>query len=148
MRVVVVLVHALAGGSLPLELSPLWRASGVQTRGSLAAVQLPFLDLEVRTGPLQTSVAPQFSEEMQHGPLASCATASSRGTAPHRGPFSDADTAASAAGPRCHHHDRAWLFGAESNRVLTEAGVHHRVESVSREGTAGIDTQAGQRCLW
>lgn len=43
---------------------------------------------------------------------------------------------------------RARLFGVESSRFLTEAGVHHRVESVSREGTAGIDTQAGQRCLW
>lgn len=42
----------------------------------------------------------------------------------------------------------AWVFDAESNSVFTEAGVHHRVESISREGTAGIDTQAGQCCLW
>lgn len=43
---------------------------------------------------------------------------------------------------------RAWLFGAHSNSVSTEAGVYHRVESISREGAAGIDTQACQCCLW
>lgn len=77
--------------------------SGVQTRGPLTAVQLPFLDLEVGTGPLQTSMAPQFSEELQHRPLASCRI---RGTpAPHQGPFSNTNTAASAPGPRSHHFD-------------------------------------------
>lgn len=35
---------------------------------------------------------------------------------------------------------RAQLFRAESNSALGEAGVHHRVQSISREGTAGIDT--------
>lgn len=150
-RVVVVLVHALTGGSLALKLSPLWGASGVQTRGSLAAVQLPFLDLEVGTGPLQTSMAPQFSEELQDGSLASCSAGSMRGSAtPRWGPLSNTDTAASVPRPRPHHLDRAgaWLFNAESNSVLTEAGVHHRVESVSRERTAGVDAQAGQCCLW
>lgn len=43
---------------------------------------------------------------------------------------------------------RARLFAAERHSVLAEAGVHHRVESISREGTAGADAQAGQRCLW
>lgn len=77
--------------------------SGVQTRGSLAAVQLPFLDLEIWAGPLKTSMATQFSEELQHGPLACCAAASRRGTATHRNPFTNTDTAAPA--PEPHHLD-------------------------------------------
>lgn len=42
----------------------------------------------------------------------------------------------------------AGLLSAESDGALAEARIHHRVESVSREGTAGVDTQAGQSCLW
>lgn len=64
--------------------------SGVQTGGSLAAVQLPLLDFEVRTGPFQAGVAPQFCEELLHGPLVG-PTAAHRGS---RFPYTDAAAAA------------------------------------------------------
>lgn len=70
-----------------------WVTSGVQTGGSLAAVQLPLLDLEVRTGPFQACVAPQFGEELLHGPLIGPAAA-------HRCshfPYTDAAAAAAAS---------------------------------------------------
>lgn len=71
--------------------------SGVQTGGSLAAVQLPLLDFEVRTGPFQACVAPQFCEELLHGPLAGP-------TAAHRSshfPHADAAAATSASVQGC-----------------------------------------------
>lgn len=78
--------------------------SGVQTGGSLAAVQLPLLDLEVGTGPLQAGVAPQLGEELLHGPLVGRGAA-----APSRSPFPYDATAAAASASvprsRSHHLD-------------------------------------------
>lgn len=74
--------------------------SCVQTGGSLAAVQLPLLYLEVGTGPLQTSMASKFSEELQHGLRAPCATASGNTDGQ---PFFDTSAAASVPGLHSHH---------------------------------------------
>lgn len=41
----------------------------------------------------------------------------------------------------------ACFFTVDTSSAVGEAGVHHRVESISRQGTGGTDTQVSQRCL-
>lgn len=54
------------GVKLQFELTFVYLTSGVQTRSSLVAVKLPFLDLKVRTGSFQTGMPPQLGEKMQN----------------------------------------------------------------------------------
>lgn len=68
--------------------------SGVQAGGSLAAVQLPLLDFEVRTGPFQARMAPQLCEELLHGALVGPTAAHRRSTFPYTGGAAAAATTA------------------------------------------------------
>lgn len=55
--------------ALQLELSFAYLTSGLQAGCSLAAVELPSLDLKIRTGSFQTGMPPQLGKEMHYGTL-------------------------------------------------------------------------------